>query len=400
TSGAQLCTGALAERAFSHALCTCTDASIAGYLRTESFNSNIFAPTVRQGAPVGINDEYLTAGVPDIGGSFTVAGPFGLTLAGAMFAYGDVRIKGNLTWAGYSQIGRDLYLGGQALGAGYMTLGRDWYQPFGTLNLAIFTAGGQFKPGPVTVDPPCACGANDIIDAADIVDHGRTNNDNALINLDPAALTGVIGVRNLTLPCGRYYLDEISGLGVANVTVTGRVALFVDGDILTAGVLTFNLAPGAEIDIFVKGNFVPTGLVTLGNQARPAASRMYIGGNGDVLLTGAGGFVGNVYAPRSFVTITGYGDVYGSIFANDLLVPGFLNIHYDRGVLDSAKDCGPPPPPADGGPPPDTGCNNSCECAGGGVCREGECATNCGSDGDCCSPYVCYPDGTCGPLLY
>ena len=221
-----------------------------------------------------------------------------------MFVHGDLRIAGNFATVGLSSVARDLWVGGTVASTA-LTVGRDLHQPVPNFNPLMIVAGSTIA-APFTIPSPVVlCDDADILDVAGIVDAGKTDNDNASIGLSPSALTGVVGAKSITLPCGRYYLNTISGLGVANVHVTGRTAIFVDGDIITAGILTFTLDPGAEIDIFLKGNFIPTGVVTLGDQSRPAASRIYIGGTQDVVLTGAGAFVGNLYAPRAHVALHG-----------------------------------------------------------------------------------------------
>src|SRR4051812_38287292 len=88
-AGRDVCTGALAEWAFSHALCTCNDATTAGVLVTDAFDSSQGPYTAGQGgAPVGVDRTLTTAGVPSIGGSLNVAGPGGLTFAGSASIFG------------------------------------------------------------------------------------------------------------------------------------------------------------------------------------------------------------------------------------------------------------------------------------------------------------------------
>ena len=47
---------------------------------------------------------------------------------------------------------------------------------------------------------------------------------------------------------------------------------------------------------------------------------------------------GNVYAPRAPVTIAGFNEMRGSLFAGRVATAGDLTIHYDRSVL-RAGDC-------------------------------------------------------------
>jgi len=200
-----------------------------------------------------------------------------------------------------------------------------------------------------------------------------------------------------------------------------------------------------ELDVFVSGDFAPTGATVFGKSTRPAAVRVYVGGSGLVAFTGANEFVGNVYAPRATVTVTGYSDFYGSIFANEFEAPGDMRIHYDRGVLAAGDECPPPssppasdastplppdasvaPPdastpdaaspvpdagtlPREGGsppagpdastspPPPPPVCQTCGSCNAGTACVGGSCGP-CSYDSDCCSPLIC-AEGSCQQLI-
>ena len=201
--------------------------------------------------------------------------------------------------------------------------------------------------------------------------------------------------------------------------------------------------------MFVAGNLVPTGVTSFGSVTRPAAVRIYVAGNSNVVLTGAGAFVGNIYAPRALVILTGFSDVYGSIFAGSFEAPGAVFIHYDSAILDAGNECPPPeaddagapppaddagappvsddadappavdagstppavdagsPPPVDAGgstpavdaspPPPPPACKKCGSCSAGTACIKGTCG-RCTADSDCCSPLVCNAGNVCGPL--
>ncbi len=440
-SGTLECTGAIAELTFSHALCTCDDANVQGVLYTDSFDS-VLAPgqaPIRNGAPVGVDDTLTVAGVPDIGGSLRVTGPNGFVFAGAADVHGDLEVSQNVSLAGASEVDRDLWVGGNLTSAGTLSIGRDLHEPLGQLALGIIGVGGSTFTSPFTLAPPCACAPSQILDIAAIVGQGRAQNDDATIGLDPDAFDAFVGAADIELPCGRFYLHQIAGAGAIRFGVQGRTALFVDGDIATAGAFDFDIGPQGELDVFVNGNFTPTGETIFGNATRPSAVRVYVAGSGLVAFTGANEFVGNVYAPRATVTITGYSDFYGFIFANEFEAPGDLRIHYDRGVLAAGDECPPPPPPvpdasappADAGPsstpdaappadaaapapeagptpepdasspppppPPPPVCQTCGTCNAGTACVSGSCGS-CSFDSDCCSPLVC-SEGQCIELF-
>ncbi len=356
----EVCTGAIAEFTLTHALCSCKDATIPGVFVTDLFDSTQgpYQPG-QAGAPVGINHDLSLEGVPDIGGSLTVAGPDGLALAGGSVVQGDLEVTGNLGFAGVGTVARDLWTGGGLEAAGVVTVGRDLHDPSFALAAGIFSVGGSTITAPFTIAPPCACAPGQILDVGGIVAQGQQQNDNADIGLDPDALDAVVGVANIVLPCGRFYLKQIAGAGVIDIDVQGRTALFVDGDLATAGALAVTIEPAAELDLFVTGNFVPTGLSSFGDASRPAAVRIYVGGSKDVLLTGANAFVGNSSRRRTqHVALTGITDVYGPIFAGNFTGPSAPPRFTTTAAFSTrGNECPPPPVQSDAGtaPPPDAG---------------------------------------------
>jgi len=245
---------------------------------------------------------------------------------------------------------------------------------------------GETTNDAVTVAAPCPCDPADLLDVEALVGDARADNDNDSIGLDPNGFSLVLGYVETTLPSGRYFVDQMGGAGDIIVNISGRVALFVDGSVNATGNLEFRIEPGGELDLFVKGDLVLTGRAVFGDADRPAASRIYVGGDGDVHLIGADRFVGNVYAPRSLVTAAGYLEMYGSLFARDFVVPGYANFVYDRSIQHGGDDCDLPPPPTDT-------CEQCGTCTGGTACVDDECGA-CRNDDDCCSPLFCI-DGVC-----
>jgi hypothetical protein len=388
-AGTDTCAGTIATRVFDNAICSCTDANVVGYLRTRSFHSGMGAMEEAAGAPVGINGGYTTGGYADVGGTFVVAGSAGVTFGGYLEVGGDARFGGDVTAASYIHVARDFWVQGNVFNIGVLEVDRDLHQPSGRTLATFPDIGGTTDRTPFTVEPPCACDPADLVDIAAIVQEGMIHNDNADVGLDPRALENVVGLDvDITLPCGRFYLTRIGGLGSITVHVTGRTALFVDGDVNALGVFDIDLDPGAEIDIFVRGDLLSIGAGSYGDRAYPARTRIYVGGSGDVTLVGATGFVGNVYAPRARITAAGATIVYGSLFGRVIDMPGYLDVHYDRAILDVDADC---PPPGE------CGCDVAA-CPDDRACVGGMC-TSCTADADCCAPLVCYPDGTCGPLI-
>ncbi len=384
------CAGSIAARVFNNSVCTCTDLNVGGYFKTRSFHSITDPAEVGSGGPVGVNGTDTNVGYTDIGGTFVIAGATSLRFAGYLQAGGDFKANGAVDSAGVVEIARDAWVHGNITAIGTVSVGRDLHQPAGARVLSFSTdVGGSRVSGDFTVDPPCDCAPEHIVDIAAIVDRGMIDNDNASVPLDPSALASVVGLGvDITLPCGRFYLDSIGGVGDITLHVDGRTALFVGGDVNALGVLNVEIGPDGELDVFIKGNLLGIGLGSWGTRERPRSTRLYVGGTSDVTIIGASGFVGNVYAPNARITAVGATTLYGSIFGRVIDMPGYLDVHYDRAILDAGDEC----------PPPPGGCDMCSASCGPSACIGGMCAP-CASDADCCAPLVCYPDGTCGSLI-
>ena len=388
----ETCSGEVAERVFTNSICSCTDVNIAGYLTTRSFDSRDDPEVIEAGAPVSVNNTYSTSGYTDVGGTFTVTGAQSTNFAGYLSVGGDLRFGGDMSAAGYLEVVRDAWLLGDVTVPGYINIHRDLHQAPGRRLMAVVTVGGERYNESFDLDLPCRCGPGDVLDIEDLVEQGRIDNDNASIGLDPAVLNNVVGVGvELELDCGRFYLEQIGGVGGITIRILGHTALFVDGDVNALGALNVEMGPEGELDLFVRGNLVTIGAGSFGSSDRPAMSRIYVGGEGDVVLIGAAEFVGNVYAPRSRITAVGAAFVYGSLFGHRIDMPGALMVHYDRHILDVGEDCG-----EDEDPEMCDRCDN--DCPGNRACVDNVCI-DCRTDSDCCEPLVCWPDGSCGPLM-
>jgi hypothetical protein len=270
-------------------------------------------------------------------------------------------------------------MGGAFNGFGPVDIGRDLRHASTVVGISLSVTGANHQEA-VTIDPPCPCSAADIIDVAALVADGKLHNDDAKVGLSPSALANVFGSAEITLPCGRYYLDRIGGLGGITVHIAGRVALFVGGPIDATGQVNFDMGLKGEVDLFVAGDLVLTGSMSFGNKDRPAATRIYVASSKDVSLMGVSGFVGNLYAPNSKVTSLGGIEVYGSVVAGSFNIPGYAGFIYDRAVTTAGKDCPPPIIPGS--------CRKCGVCTGGSACVNKTCVA-CTADGECCGQDVC-----------
>jgi hypothetical protein len=344
------CASQVAADTFTAAVCSCEDTRVAGYLRTTSFRSR----PLPAGAPdavgsVGVNRDYVTAGYADVSGSFIVAGARDVAFGGYLKAGEDVRVNPALDVAGLVEVGRDAFLKNDARVFGKVDIGRDLYLEPGSdiSGIAVVDVGGQRRSETVQVDAPCACAPEQIIDVAALVDAARLDNDDAAAGFEPDDLNAVVGIgAEATLHGGRYYLRQLGGVGSLTLHFTADTALFVEDDLFATGLFRVELAPDAELDVFVRDNLVITGAAVFGDPERPGATRIYVGGTGDVAIAGASAFVGNLYAPQANILVGGVGQVRGSLFGKNIIAAGFLDLGYDASVRDGGEDC-PPLEPGD-----------------------------------------------------
>ncbi len=389
------CVGRIAEAVFRHAVCTCSDLGLAGYLYTDSFDSGRGeSGSGERGGAVGINGAFTLVGATRIGDALTISGTAPLRLVGGHTVRGDLSIQGNLEVVGQLEVERSARVRGSLLALGPFRVRGDLTTPAGSLPIGVINVSGARRTGAVDVAPPCACRDTEIFDIAGAVREAQTRNDNAAVSLRTDVLNAVVGERRLDLPCGRFYIDRIAGLGSIALNVPGRTALFVGGDFDLGGMFDVRLGPMGELDVFIAGSITGAGYLRMGRVSRPSKVRFYIAGNRGFTLAGAAGFQGNVYAPRAPVTIAGYNVMHGSLFAGRVLTGGDLTIHYDRSVLRAGDDCPTPPPATPGGC---TGCGAGV-CRGDQACVGGAC-TMCRTDADCCAPLLCETrTGQCLPL--
>jgi len=378
------CVGDLGRRFFRFAVCSCTSGAVSGKLRTDSFYSPAGGGGAGSSASLAANGSWSTSSHTSIGGSVYTAGSAGppaLSLKGDGVVAGDVHAGADVTSSGTFQIGGDLFAAGNVgVVSGTLTdVGKIHLSP-GRAATGVTAAGGTVTE-PVSVPPPCDCGA--ALDVASIVSPFASANDDALGGVTAAALDHPAAP--VALGCGRYYFDAIEG-GDVTLSLSGRTAVFVAGDVRVGGALHVDLGPGAELDLFVAGSVSLTGPVAFGSPAAPAKVRVYSGGpvfelSGDAKL-GA-----NVYAPRADVAVSSDFEMSGALHARSVAFSGDLTIHYDESVIDTI-----------GCRPPGGACATCNDCPPSTpACRGGACVP-CVTNADCCAPLVCNT-GTCVAIL-
>lgn len=383
------CAGRIASTHFVSALCTCGDAQVGDLLVTGGFDSGLGSYQQGQtddgGAAVGINGSYSCVGSTDIGGSFTVAGANSVRFVGQLLVRGDLRAAGNVTAAGATTVSRDAWLGSSYLGLGPLSVAGALHHTGGVTALPL-VAGTQSQEA-VTTPLPCACESSELLDVTGLVERARADNDNARLSIDSAVLSAVSGPTEVTLPCGRIFLDQVGGTGDVAINVLGKLALFVGGSLELSGSLAVRLATGAEVDVFVVHDLAVTGNLTLSTVERPFAGRLYVGGSKDIELTPP--WIGNLYAPHCRVGTSAALEAWGSIFCKDFGATSSARIIFDRAIVDASRTCAPQAQQGS--------CSRCGWCSGGTACVSGTCGP-CRQDSDCCGQSVC-SNGSCQPLV-
>lgn len=381
-----VCTSSFAPARMSQALCSCGYFGTFGAVRTDAFDSSTqeLAPAA---AAVGVNGAFETPSAI-IGGSLTVASP-AVQLLSLLDVARDLRLAGELQISGPLTVARDAWLAQSGKALTIVLIGRDLHVPPGTSLDESISRGvaGQQVTEEFGVLPPCRCEEGSVVDWSTLIETASAQNDNSKIGLTPRALIAPAQATSVTLPCGRYYVDGMTGSSDIHLQIEGRVALFVAGDVLSTGQLRVTFGAGAELDWFVGGRLDFERAAQVGDAERPAALRVYVAGEGRLSVPNQFVF-GNLYAPRSDVALLGDADFHGSLFGRSVTSPKSIIVHYDTAVQRVDEAC------VVDGP---TSCNDCSQCSGGLACVAGSCGA-CSLDSDCCWPLVC-DGGRCGAAL-
>jgi hypothetical protein len=381
---AAACSGDLSRHAFRYAVCSCDSMRLIGVLDTDSFRSGEAGTVKGTNAAVGINGNFEAAAGIGIGGSLWVGGDDSdpaFRLLGLGKTAAELHSKPKVTGLALKyEVGGDAFLAnGSDLNGSFNVKGK-LHTPNGTSNDGLDATGTVNEP--VEVAAPCDC--KKPIDVGGIVSAFKGKNDNNAAKLTEGKFANRLAAVDHTLPCGKYYLSEISGAGKVTLKVNGRAAIFVGGDVTFAGGFYIDLAEGAELDFFIAGDLNFGGDLDFGDKKAPAKIRLYVGGK-NVRVLGKLDLAANLYAPNAhFLGAAGL-DVSGSLFAKKLDFVGPLDVHYDEKVTEWS-----------GCQAPGAKCSSNNDCpANTPSCKNGVCSA-CSTNSDCSAPYVCTA-GACKP---
>jgi hypothetical protein len=367
---------------FRFAACACGSLAVSGTLTTDSFAGSSDAGAGSAGS-IAANGQVATNGQTTVHGSVWAGGqslaPGTPTVsmtspAGATSTVeGDIRSGGDVATGGTVLVGGTVYADGNVnVQSGSLSVVGAVEVPAGDSASGV-TAGGGIVNGAVDVPPPCDCSSP--LNVASVVAAHEASNDDVAAGLTPSSLTDPVSA--VALPCGLYYVTGIHGDTEVTLDVTGRAALFVDGDLDAQAGLTVKLATGAELDLFVAGNVAIEGATSLNATGAPSNMRVYVGGS-TLTLSASATVNANIYAPTADVQLASNFEMSGAFFANALQFSGDFTLHYDTAILQTP-----------GCAPPGMSCTTCDDCPGGAsACVAGTCGA-CLTTADCCAPLEC-----------
>jgi hypothetical protein len=141
---------------------------------------------------------------------------------------------------------------------------------------------------------------------------------------------------NYALPTGGFYISgDLIMQGTNTMLVSGYTTLYVSGNVSMSGHATINIAPGAQLKLYVGGANASFNQVnTTGN----CSTFQYYGLPSNLSLNWSGNnaYVGSVYAPQAQFTCGGGGstdnDYQGSCIVRALKLNGHFGFHYDENL--------------------------------------------------------------------
>ncbi|NUP11865.1 MAG: hypothetical protein HOW73_37945 [Polyangiaceae bacterium] len=374
-----------AMTAFTWAICSCDDAVFSSTLLTDAYDSSAgpYQAPGELGAGVGTNGRFTTSSPADISGALWSSDATGVGLSNDLAVGLELHSGGKYNSSAPGTVGADAFINGDVSTPQTLAITGDLHVPTGA-DVDDGVTYASLVNEPVDVPPPCACDPAQLLDIAGIVATRATNNDNALIGLDPAVTTNPSEAIRIDLYCGHYYLDEISGSHDVTIVAHGNTALYIGGDVQLSQALNITVDPGYSLDVLIAGHLSVSSGSAFGSPNYPAMTRVYIGGTGGFGMSAGSLFGAFFWAGHGPVTTSGGTEIFGGVFAGDLQASAGVTVHYDLAVQSLDDDCDDPP----------GGCDSCMDC-GNQACVNGECG-ECTDSSQCCAPLVCV-NGQCLP---
>lgn len=329
---------------FSRGACVCADFVTASSVAIDGFDSrqSPLVYSTRSGS-FGVNGFLNGSASLTIGGTLTVAGLPGITLSGG----GVVTIGGDLHDQGVFQGADRLDVDGNAeigglVDVGELSIGGTLLTPDGaSVNASRSKQVGNEVHGPVTVAAPCACDPSSQPDIPGIIAAHRTTNDNASTELDALRLDDVETPLDVALPCGDYHLTRLGGSAPLDLSLNGPTRLFIDDNVAFDKAFRVHFSGAGKLDLFIGGDIRVDGPLELGAPEDAGRVRVFIAGEGTLLMTDDARIAGLLCAPKSEVVSEKSLEVFGALFVRRAAPAGPLSVHEDRALLTGLPECAP-----------------------------------------------------------
>jgi hypothetical protein len=328
------CRADFAAVAFTQAVCSCGDVSVHGVFSTDVVGSASAAAT----ASVGVDGALTDAQFVRAGGDLVLAGTSPAVIGGVQTS-GDFHIAAGGVVGGALAVAGNAWFGADLTSTGVVSIGGDLHLAPGATLSALVPAivGGATSTSAFATEAPCLCGAEPPIDVAGVLAAASSTNDDARLSVPADALAGASATHEWQWSCATIAVDSVGGAGPLRIDVSGKVALFVQGDVDLPASFVLALAPGAELDWYIGGHFAIAAGARVGDVTRPGAVRVYVLGSAGVALPGDTTVGLSLYAPSAAVTVGGLGYANGAVFAASVSAPLGLIVHDDP--LAAAEVC-------------------------------------------------------------
>ncbi|HUU45448.1 MAG TPA: pilus assembly PilX N-terminal domain-containing protein [Acidobacteriota bacterium] len=182
-------------------------------------------------------------------------------------------------------------------------------------------------------------GALEITGFADV--SGDTTSDAPVYIFDPVPQSAVdYAIANSMAPAGLSgtytYSSSTKNLRLTpGQTMTMASGIYYFDDVIVNG--TINLAPGAQVEIYIGGDVDIQAFASINMGGVPADMIIY--GVGPIIKFAAGAELTAVlYAPETDLHLVGDCDIYGALIANAAEDAGGSGFHYDRALRDLELD--------------------------------------------------------------
>ncbi|MEI9936368.1 MAG: hypothetical protein WDO69_04005 [Pseudomonadota bacterium] len=303
--------GALARAPM--ALCACGEFEASNHLAA--------AGAARIDGPVGVNDEFLGNAPIQIAGALVAPGA---VRVGNSFEAAELSTNGTLSASTQVTIHGNAEAGWLSLPGNQLRVEGSLTVPTGT-DLSAVESAATIAYATPNVAAPCDCGADVDYDALRTEIHdGAQRDDPRETATVENALSGLDRAREIYLARGRYYFSAIESSAALTVHTSGRVQIFVDGDLIVAGDLRVVPEKDSQVSLYVAGCFAPSAGVSLAEGAKPDALRLYV--RDQVHLSGPVQLNGSLFAPRASFIADGSVETTGALFASSFDLNGALSI--------------------------------------------------------------------------